>query len=59
MMRVVEAAAETGIDRLMFMIGMLEDRFDETVRWTDQLEIVTDLLRTLRPALADAGSVSF
>ena len=54
--RLVAAAAEIGIHDLFFMISLIEDRFDRTVPWSDQLEATTALLSRFAPVLRQHGS---
>lgn len=53
--KLVEAAADIGIDTLMFVIGKIEDRFSDAVPWPSQLEATGELLLRLVPMLRERG----
>lgn len=53
--RLVTLAASVGIDQPFFMVGTIEDRFDETVSWQTQSDAVVKLILGCAPLLRDLG----
>ena len=54
--RLVSLAAEIGIHDLFFVIGMIEERFSETVTWQAQRDAVAALILRCAPLLRERGS---
>lgn len=54
--RLIGLAADIGIHDLFFVIGMIEDRFNETVTWQAQRDAVAALILRCAPLLRERGS---
>ncbi len=55
-LRLATVAAHCGIGELFFVVGMIPDRDDPALSWTDQLTAVRDGLVKIAPALRDLGT---
>jgi 3-oxoisoapionate decarboxylase len=53
--RLIESAAAIGLDRLFFVIGTIDERFDRALPWSEQLAGVTSFLQRAAPMLRDLG----
>jgi sugar phosphate isomerase/epimerase len=53
--RVLRSLTALGCANLMFSIGTLEDRFDTTTPWNQQLQATCEFLLSLKPVLQDLG----
>lgn len=54
--RLVRLAADIGIHDMFFVIGMIEERFHETVSWHDQRHALAAMLLRCAPALRECKS---
>lgn len=52
----IRAAALAGIHDPMFVIGMIEERFDETISWQQQLDAVAQMIKQAAPVLRECQS---
>jgi len=53
--RLLRAVRAIDCTELMFTIGTLEDRFNRTVAWSDQLDATAEFLQSLTPIVAELG----
>lgn len=51
--RLIRLAADIGIDDLFFVIGMIEERFSDTVSWREQCGAVVSLITDCAPVLRE------
>lgn len=56
LLRLTEAALQLGQPNVMLVVGMEEDRFNQSVAWSDQLAEVSSFLKRLEPDLRSIGS---
>ncbi|WP_395446182.1 sugar phosphate isomerase/epimerase family protein (plasmid) [Aminobacter sp. UC22_36] len=54
--RLVRLAADIGIHDMFFVIGMIEERFHETVSWSDQRQALAAMLLRCAPVLRECKS---
>ncbi|HMR33093.1 MAG TPA: TIM barrel protein [Geminicoccaceae bacterium] len=54
--RLVRLAADIGIHDLFFVVGMIEERFSETVTWQAQRDAVAALILRIAPMLRERSS---
>ncbi|MEH7332139.1 TIM barrel protein [Neobacillus drentensis] len=56
LLKLTEAALQLGQPNVMLVVGMEEDRFNQSVAWSDQLAVVSSFLKRLEPDLRSLGS---
>ncbi|MCF1741391.1 sugar phosphate isomerase/epimerase family protein [Paradevosia shaoguanensis] len=54
--RLINLAADIGIKDLFFVIGMIEERFNESPSWQAQRDAVADLITRCAPLLRERGA---